>query len=587
MKRLRYKKLWLVSEQSRGAFSINFHPQMTLLVGKNRTGKSTLVKHIFQTLGCETLGKSDKWDPQTLSVLSFECDGIDYLAYRRANAYALKNTQTGEIKATTSYKDWTGIIAGLFDFRLQLQTHQDQLRQATPPYLFLPYYIDQDGGWQKAWNSFDKLSQFHGSWRKMLISYATGQRPNEYFLAKLNWSRAKAERKELELELGAVQTAMNRVKKALPKSSVRIDQNAFRMEINDLLRDASALQKEQEILRAKAFSLGTAKQSLTAQIQMAKTSLREIEGDLRYLTETQPDGKIICPTCGDEHENAFPVRFELVEDAVTLRGIMAELEADLQKVEKELTTVQTKISQLRNRERDIEKALQTKKGALKLRDVVESQSAEVVRSVFSSDIGMLRKNIERRDDEIVELKAKVAQYDAPERAKAINEYYSERIQLFASELSSLQELGDDIKARPDATVKGTGSSLPRAILAYQYAIIHTAKEKGDAKLFPIVVDSPNQQAQDKENLERILKFILNRTPTDQQLVLTVEEDPGLTINGDKVTLDKPFGLLSPDLYEPIRAELQEFIGQVNIKIDEHINRPINHEMADDGTDEFL
>lgn len=587
MKRLRYKKLWLVSEQSRGAFSINFHPQMTLLVGKNRTGKSTLVKHIFQTLGCETLGKSDKWDPQTLSVLSFECDGIDYLAYRRANAYALKNTQTGEIKATTSYKDWTGIIAGLFDFRLQLQTHQDQLRQATPPYLFLPYYIDQDGGWQKTWNSFDKLSQFHGSWRKMLISYATGQRPNEYFLAKLNWSRAKAERKELEQELGAVQTAMNRVKKALPKSSVRIDQNAFRQEINDLLRDASALQKEQEILRAKAFSLGTAKQSLSAQIQMAKTSIREIEGDLKYLTETQPDGKIICPTCGDEHENAFPVRFELVEDAVTLRGIMAELEADLQKVEKELTSVQTKISQLRNRERDIEKALQTKKGALKLRDVVESQSAEVVRSVFSSDIETLRKNIERRDDEIVELKDKVAQYDAPERAKAINEYYSERIQLFASELSSLQELGDDIKARPDATVKGTGSSLPRAILAYQYAIIHTAKEKGDAKLFPIVVDSPNQQAQDKENLERILKFILNRTPADQQLVLTVEEDPGLMINGDKVTLNKQFGLLSPDLYEPIRAELQEFIGQVNIEIDEHINRPISYEMADDEADELL
>ncbi|MBN8765312.1 MAG: hypothetical protein J0I76_03170 [Thiobacillus sp.] len=587
MKRLRYKKLWLVSEQSRGAFSINFHPQMTLLVGKNRTGKSTLVKHIFQTLGCETLGKSDKWDPQTLSVLSFECDGTDYLAYRRANAYALKNAQTGEIKATTSYKDWTGIIASLFDFRLQLQTHQDQLRQATPPYLFLPYYIDQDGGWQKVWNSFNKLSQFHGSWKKMLISYATGQRPNEYFLAKLNWSRAKAERKELEQELGAVQTAMSRVKRALPKSSVRIDQNVFRQEINDLLRDASALQKDQEILRAKAFSLGTAKLSLTAQIQMAKTSLREIEGDLKYLTETQPDGKIICPTCGDEHENAFPVRFELVEDAVTLRGIIAELEADLQKVEKELASVQTKISQLRNRERDIEKALQTKKGALRLRDVVESQSAEVVRSVFSSDIGTLRKNIERRDDEIVELKAKVAQYDAPERAKAINEYYSERIQLFASELSSLQELGDDIKARPDATVKGTGSSLPRAILAYQYAIIHTAKEKGDAKLFPIVVDSPNQQAQDKENLERILKFILNRTPTDQQLVLTVEEDPGLTINGDKVTLDKPFGLLSPDLYEPIRAELQEFIGQVNIEINEHINRPINYEMADDEADEFL
>jgi chromosome segregation ATPase len=585
MKRLRYKKLWLVSEQSRGAFSINFHPQMTLLVGKNRTGKSTLVKHIFQTLGCETLGKSDKWDSLALSVLSFECDGIDYLAYRKANAYALKNTKTGEIKATTNYKEWAEIIAGLFDFRLQLQTHQDQLRQATPPYLFLPYYIDQDGGWQKQWNSFDKLTQFHGSWKKVLISYVTGQRPNEYFRAKMDWTLAKADKKELEQELGAVQTALTRVKKSLPKSSIRFDQNAFRQEINELLRDASALQKDQESLRAKAFTLGASKQSLSAQIQMAKSSLREVEGDLKYLTETQPDGKMICPTCGEEHQNAFPVRYELVEDAATLRGIVGELEIDLQKVEKDLSSVQSKISQLRNREREIEKSLQIKKGALKLRDVIESQSAEVVRAAFSTDIGTLRKGIERRDDEILQLKAKVDQYDAPDRAKTINDYYAERIQLFASELTSFQELGDDIKARPDATVKATGSTLPRAILAYQYAIIHTAKEKGDAKLFPIVVDSPNQQAQDKDNLGRILKFILNRTPADQQLVLTVEEDPGLEIKGDKVTLDKPFGLLNPEQYEPVREELQEFIGQVNIEIDKHINKPINLDLPEDDAEE--
>ena len=380
---------------------------------------------------------------------------------------------------------------------------------------------------------------------------------------------------------------MNRVRKALPKASVRIDQNAFRQEINDLLRDASALQKEQELLRAKAFSLGATKESLSAQVQMAKASLRDIEGDLKYLTETQQDGKLVCPTCGDEHENSFPVRFELVEDAATLRGIIVELESELQKVERELTSVQSKISQLRTRERDIEKVLQTKKGALKLRDVVESQSAEVVRSVFSRDIGMLRKRIEQHDNEIVELKSKVEQYDAPERAKTINEYYSERVQLFATELSVLQELGDDIKARPDATIKATGSSLPRAILAYQYAIIHTAKEKGDAKLFPIVVDSPNQQAQDKENLERILKFILNKTPTDQQLLLTIEEDPGLAINGDKVVLDKPFGLLTPEQYDPIRVELQDFINHVNIEIGKHISMPISHEMASDDTDELL
>lgn len=581
MKSLRYKKLWLVSEQSRGAFSINFHPQMTLLVGKNRTGKSTLVKHIFRTLGCETLGKSEKWDSSTLSVLSFDCDGTEYLVYRRSNAYALKNLATGQIEATTSYGEWSEIIAKLFDFGLQLQTHEGKLKQATPPYLFLPYYIDQDGGWQKPWNSFDKLSQFAGTWKKILISYATGQRPNEYFRAKIELSLAKTGRSDLEHELGVVQSALARVKKALPKSSVRLDQNAFRQEINELLRDATVLQKEQESLRAKVFELGASKESLIAQIQMAKSSLLDVKGDLKYLTETKPDAALVCPTCGVEHENAFPVRYELIEDASTLRGVIAELEADLMKVEEGLGSVQVKISRLKTRERDIERVLQAKKGTLKLRDVIESQSAEVVRSAFSGDIGTLRKNIERRDEEIAQLKAKADQYDSPERTKTINDYYSERVGLFASELA-LQELGDDIKKRPDAALKATGSSIPRAILAYQFAIIHTAKEKGDAKLFPVVVDSPNQQAQDKENLDRILRFIVKRIPVEQQLVLTVEEDPGLKITGDKIVLTTPFALLSQSNYEPVRIELQEFISEVNSEIDRHIHQTAKIDFQDDG-----
>ena len=154
MKSLRFKKLWLVSEASRAACSIEFNPKMTLLVGKNHTGKSTLVKHIFKTLGCETKGKSDRWDSLAISVLRFDLNGVDYLAYRRANVYALKNESTGTIKVTTKYSEWSDLLANLFDFRLMLPTHQESLSQATPPFLFLPFYLDQDGSWQKQWNSF-------------------------------------------------------------------------------------------------------------------------------------------------------------------------------------------------------------------------------------------------------------------------------------------------------------------------------------------------------------------------------------------------------------------------------------------------
>ncbi len=160
MKSLRFKKLWLVSEASRAARRIEFNSKMTLLVGKNHTGKSTVVKHIFRTLGCETKGKNDRWDSLAISVLEFDLDGQAYTAYRRANAYALRNETTQTITVTTSYREWADIIAQIFDFRLMLPTHQGKLALATPPYLFLPYYLDQDGSWHHQWNSFDKLSQF-------------------------------------------------------------------------------------------------------------------------------------------------------------------------------------------------------------------------------------------------------------------------------------------------------------------------------------------------------------------------------------------------------------------------------------------
>lgn len=568
MKSLRFKTLWLVSEQTRSAFSISFHSKMTLLVGKNHTGKSTLVKHIFRTLGCETLGKSDRWDPLALSVLEFEYDGITFVAYRRANVFALKNTATGLLRVTTNYKEWSNIVAGVFDFRLTLPTHQDRLAQATPPYLFLPFYIDQDGGWTKLWNSFDKLTQF-ANWKKPLIAYVTGQRPNDYYKAKFELSKAKAEAAERSQELGVVHAAHARVKKAMPKSTLKLDANAFKQEIADLVREATQLNIEQESLRVKTFEQASEKQSLAAQIGMAKSALKELEGDLKYLTETKPQEVLLCPTCGTEHENGFPVRLELVDDTVTLRQIIGELEADLRRVEDNLATNYGRLNRLKSKSREIEQALQAKKGTLRLQDVIESQSAEVVRSAFSKDMEWLRKQLEGLEREVDRYKEKVAQYDLPERTKEINEYYSEHMELFASELG-VADLREDLKKRPDAPLAASGSALPRSILAYQFAVLHTAKEKGDAKLFPVVVDSPNQQGQDVEHLSQMLKFIMGRTPGGQQLILAVEEDPNLKFDGETVELNRPYSLLDPGLYEAVSSQLRGFVQAVNDKVNERL-----------------
>jgi len=569
MKSLRFKKLWLVSEQSRAARSIDFHTKMTLLVGKNHTGKSTLIKHIFKTLGCETKGKSDRWDTLSVSVLRFQLDNTDYLVYRRANVFALKNESSGAIQVTTTYSEWSEIIARLFDFRLMLPTHQDSLGQATPPFLFLPFYLDQDGSWLKQWNSFEKLSQF-SAWQKSVISYVTGQRPNGYYVAKFEETKVKAEVSQLSQELGVVQAALARVKKSLPRAAVRLDTNAFKQEIANLLRDSTQLKQEQESLRSKAFEQASAKESISTQIAMAKDALRDLEGDLRYLTETKPEATLLCPTCGTEHENGFPVRLELIDDAFTLRKIIAELETDKQKIDEALAGIQGKLNRVKVKVRAIEQTLQTKKGALRLQDVVDSQSVEVVHGAFAKDLDVLKKRLSEREGLAAELKDKAAKFDLPERTKEINGYYAERMELFASELGA-QDLREDVKKKPDATITASGSALPRSLLAYQFAVLHTAKEKGDAKLFPVVVDSPNQQGQDAEHLTQMLNFIVKRVPSDQQLILSVEERPAnLIFEGTTIELLTPYGLLEAECYDAIADELRDLVLEVAKGVDAHL-----------------
>ncbi len=566
MKSLRFKKLWLVSEASRAARSIEFNPKMTLLVGKNHTGKSTLVKHIFKTLGCETKGKSDRWDSLAISVLRFDLNGVDYLAYRRANVYALKNESTGTIKVTTKYSEWSDLLANLFDFRLMLPTHQESLSQATPPFLFLPFYFDQDGSWQKQWNSFEKLSQF-SSWAKPLTSYVTGQRPNGYYIAKFEETKAKAEATKVAHELGVVQSALVRVKKSLPRTTLRIDAGAFKQEIADLLRSSTQLNQEQESLRSKAFEQASVKESLSTQIAMAKDALRDLEGDLKYLTESKVEPTLLCPTCGTTHENGFPIRLELVDDAETLRKIIAELESERQKVDEALAGIQGKLNRVRLKSHDVEKTLQIKKGALRLQDIVDSQSSEVVLGAFAKDLDSLKRQLTKHEEVSADLKERVSKFDLPERTKEINGFYAERIQLFASELG-VQDLREDVKKKPDANITASGSALPRSLLAYQFAVLHTAKEKGDANLFPVVVDSPNQQGQDAEHLSQMMNFIVKRTPAGQQLILAVEESPtGLVFEGSTIELTTPFGLLDASQYETVSDELKSLVSEVSEGVD--------------------
>ena len=69
-------------------------------------------------------------------------------------------------------------------------------------------------------------------------------------------------------------------------------------------------------------------------------------------------------------------------------------------------------------------------------------------------------------------------------------------------------------------------------------------------------DSPNQQAQDKDSLTRILTFIAENQPEGTQLILGLENDMGLTFGGKLIaTPSNKYHLLQEDQYESVHDEV--------------------------------
>lgn len=57
MKSFRFESIWLLSHNEKRARRITFHPRRNLVLGTNHTGKSTLVKSLFMTLGATPAGE--------------------------------------------------------------------------------------------------------------------------------------------------------------------------------------------------------------------------------------------------------------------------------------------------------------------------------------------------------------------------------------------------------------------------------------------------------------------------------------------------------------------------------------------------
>ncbi|OSM07031.1 hypothetical protein [Magnetofaba australis] len=549
MRNFLFESVWMLSHRDKTARFVELHPKKNLIWGRNHTGKSSLVKTLFLTLGARPQGKLDKWDEYTVSLVTFQIDGQRLSVLHKSGMRALFY-DNGELHAATSdFPEWCEIFSGITGFNLILSGKNSHSVQADPNCFFLPFYINQDGSWQSSWSTFPAIHQFKDPY-KSILDYFSGVKPPEYYKAKVQHDAEQLLLADQQKERSLLEKARDRLSVKLPQSGPKLDPENFKFEIEQLTREVTELNKEQERLREKAVSERDLLSSINKQVSLAKQVLGAYEHDAMFLRKGDR-GVLVCPVCHAEHKEAFIELLSFVDDARSLYRFTEKMESDASEIQVKINRTLSEICSLEAHYQKISRLLNVRRGELQFHQVIESIGAEQAYSVFAEEFNALDSEIANRVEMIRMLKAELKSFDNRKRSSDILKHFRDAYSAALFELSvSIDKKPSQLNSRP----KISGSAGPRAVLAYYAAIWALCYGEYGSFNVPLVIDSPNQQGQDDINLPKVISFVTDKLPSNAQLILGSELKPDQGFDNE-IILDRPYNLLEEQFYEDALAEV--------------------------------
>ncbi len=544
MRSFLFEDIWMLSHKERRARHVEFHPRKNLILGRNHTGKSSLIKTLFTTLGAHPTGKLHQWDENTVSRVGFSVDGKHFAVIHQAGTRALFD-RNGQLAAvSSSHAEWSEIFAKATGFNLPLIDKKANTVPADPRCFFLPFYINQDGSWLSDWNTFHGIQQYKAP-VGAILEYFSGIKPPEYYAAKVLRDVVDQKLDELRKEKVFLDRARERVEKSLPMSGPKVDPKNFEVDIALLTAEVTDLNKHQEILRDRAVKERELLASIHLQNNLAAEALRVYEGDSEYLRSVSRE-PLVCPVCNAEHSDSFMDLLAYADDARSLIDITARLRNDSKEVEARLAKTNAEIAALDQRYRKVSQLLSTRRGDLQFDQVIDSMGAERAFKAFNEERELLQKDIAKQLEEHERLTEEMGRSTDKARSKAIMKGFRES---YAAALVDLNlPVADTGKARLTSRPDLSGSGGPRSVLAYYAALWSVCLGERGSYGVPLVVDSPNQQGQDDLNLPKVIQFLSEKLPQNAQLILGSEVDTDKPFD-QKIELDVPYKILDENFFD--------------------------------------
>ena len=495
-------------------------------MGGNKTGKSSIIKSIFTTLGCECKRVEADWKKLVSTyLLFFKYGERQFCIVRQDKKFQIFeniNNDFSCIIETNAFHEYSNCLMDILEIKMPCISKDGKQFNITPPLLFRFQYIDQDEGWSKIADSFKNVAYIK-DWKANTNKYVCGYLDDSYYALQAQKAEHILERDDKKKELNYNQNFVSRITSTLTRIEDIESVEDVTTDIELLLAKAEELRKLQFSYNAEMTVLENDIYINQHKLHIVEHNLIETKKDIEYAM-TQED-ELICPFCGTIYSNGINEQLNITSDYAHCENLIAELKSSISVATKELEELKNKYNDVSVEIQSIEQKVQNTQELLSYSSFYKSKGQFEIYESCKRQLDVLQGEINSCVSKIAITDEKINEKKSKERSKDIREDIERYCRTLADAINVPKTF---IKLRDFVQViNRTGSETPRLVYMYQSALYLYNLERAYSPFNFYVVDTPNQQGQDTENLGSIFKSLELFLSDEGQFIVGTERETGM------------------------------------------------------------
>jgi len=526
VKRLTIKKLIVISQSESRSLEVPFENGLNIILGGNKTGKSSIIKSIFTTLGCECKSVEADWKKLISSYLLFFNYGEKQLCIVRQGKKFQIFEYSGDacscVIETEAFHEYSNCLMDILEINMPCISKDGKQFNVTPPLLFRFQYIDQDDGWSKIADSFNNVGYIK-DWKPNTNKYVCGYLDDTYYKLQAQKAEQTLIKDDKKKELNYNQNFVSRISSTLMQIEDMQSVDEVTTNIESLLAKTEELRKVQFSYNAEMTVLENDIYVNQHKLHTVEHSLVETQKDIEYAM-SQGD-ELVCPICGTIYSNGLDNQLNITSDYAHCEKLIEELKNSI-------SVFIGKLEELKEKNKAVSLEIQSNEQQIKNSQELLSYSSfyknkgqyEIYESC-KTQLEAIQREIDSYVSKIALIDEKINEQKSKERSKNIREDIEGYCRTLADAINlpkTFIQLRDFVQI-----INRTGSETPRLVYMYQSALYLYNLRRAYSPFNFYVVDTPNQQGQDANNLESIFKSLELFLSDEGQVIVGTERETGL------------------------------------------------------------